>query len=78
MATDVFPVIANMHTKSVQKQVKSIGVNKVGSKKPLASKSMFLVELMASLFLYLISKQVRLNATVSMFLFPKALPSKRK
>ena len=34
---------------------------------------MFHVELMASPFLNLISKQERLNAAVSMFLFPKAL-----
>ena len=39
---------------------------------------MFRVELMASSFLDLISKQARLNAAVSMFLFPKALPPKRK
>ena len=36
---DVFPVVAN--TKSIQKQVKSIDVYKVGSKKPFASKSCF-------------------------------------
>ena len=43
--TDVFPVVANTRTKSVQKQVKSIDVNKVGSKKPLASKSCFIQNL---------------------------------
>ena len=42
MTADVFPVIANMRTKSVKKQIKSIGNNKEGSKKPLASKSCFL------------------------------------
>ena len=39
---DVFPVVANMRTKLIQKQVKSIDVDKVGSKKPLASKSGFM------------------------------------
>ena len=38
---DVFPVVANTRTKSIQKQVKSIDVDKVGSKKPLASNSCF-------------------------------------
>ena len=38
---DVFPVVANTPTKSVQKQIKSIDVDKVGSKKLLASKSCF-------------------------------------
>ena len=67
---DVFPVIANTRTKSIQKQVKSIDVNKVGSKKHLASKSiLFRVELIASSFLDLIFKQARLNAAVSGFLF---------
>ena len=66
---DVFPVIANTRTKSIQKQVKSIDVNKVGSKKHLASKSiLFRVELIASSFLDLIFKQARLNAAVSGFL----------
>ena len=37
----VFPVVANTCTKSIQKQVKSIDVHKVRSKKPLASKSCF-------------------------------------
>ena len=38
----LFPVVANTRTKSIQKQIKSIDVDKVGSKKPLASKSCFL------------------------------------
>ena len=64
---DVFPVIANTRTKSIQKQVKSI--DKGGSKKHLASKSiLFRVELIASSFLDLIFKQARLNAAVSGFL----------
>ena len=63
------PVITNTRTKSIQKQVKSIDVDKVGSKKHLASKSVsFCVELIASSFLDLIFKQVRLNAAVSSFL----------
>ena len=37
----VFPIVANTRTKSIQKQVKSIDVDKVGNKKPLASKSCF-------------------------------------
>ena len=69
MTADVFPVVANTRTKSIQKQVKSIDVDKVGSKKHLASKSVsFCVELIASSFLDLIFKQVRLNAAVSSFL----------
>ena len=40
-ATDVFPVVANTRIKSIQKQIKSIDVDKVRSKKPLASKSCF-------------------------------------
>ena len=32
----VFPVAANTYTKSIQKQIKSIDVDKVRSKKPLA------------------------------------------
>ena len=56
----VFLVVANMRTKSIQKQIKSIDVDKVGSKKPLESKPwLFLVELIVSSFLNLISKQVR-------------------
>ena len=49
MTTDVFPVVANTCTKSIHKQVKSIDVDKVGSKKKhLASKSvLFHVELIA-------------------------------
>ena len=35
------PVIANTHTKSIQKQVKSVDVVEVGSKKPLVSKFCF-------------------------------------
>ena len=31
---DVFPVVANTCTKSIQKQVTSIDIHKVGSKKP--------------------------------------------
>ena len=38
---DVFPVVANKRTKSIQKQVKRIDVDKVGSKKHLAGKSSF-------------------------------------
>ena len=38
---DVFPVVANTRTKSIQRQVKSIDVDEVGSKKPLASKTCF-------------------------------------
>ena len=53
-------VVANTRTKSIQKQIKSIDVDKVGGKKPLASIIiMFLVELIASSFLDLISKQAR-------------------
>ena len=36
---EVFLVIANTRTKSIQKQITSMDVDKVGSKKPLASKS---------------------------------------
>ena len=39
--SDVFPVAADPRAKSIQKQVKSTDVDKVGSKKPLASKSFF-------------------------------------
>ena len=39
---EVFLVIANTRTKSIQKQIKSFDVDKVESKKPLASKSCFL------------------------------------
>ena len=39
---EVFLVVANMRSKSIQKQIKSTDVDKVGSKKPLASKSCFL------------------------------------
>ena len=39
----VFVVVANARTsESIQKQIKSVDVDKVGSKKPLASKSCFL------------------------------------
>ena len=49
-------------TKSIQKQVKSIDVDNVGSKKHLASKSVsFRVESIAPSFLNLIFKQARLN-----------------
>ena len=37
---DVFPVVANTHTKSIQKQIKS-EYPEVGSEKPLLSKSCF-------------------------------------
>ena len=58
-------VVANTRTKSVQKQAKSIDVDKVGSKNHLTSKSVsFRVELIASSFLDLIFKQARLNAAV--------------
>ena len=64
------PVVANTRTKSIQKQVKSIDVDKVGSKNHLPSKSVsFRGELIASSFLELIFKQARLNAVVSGFLF---------
>ena len=60
----------NTRTKSIQKQVKSIDVDKVASKKHLASKSVsFRVELIASSFLDLLFKQARRNAAVSGFLF---------
>ena len=39
---EVFLAIANTRTKSIQKQIKGIDVDKVESKKPLASKSCFL------------------------------------
>ena len=67
---DVFPVVAHTRTKSNQKQVKSIDVDKIGSKKHLVSKSvLFRVELIiASSFLNLIFKQVRLNTALSGFL----------
>ena len=66
---DVFPVVADTRTKSNQKQVKSIDVDKIGSKKHLASKSvLFRAELIASSFLNVIFKQVRLNAALSGFL----------
>ena len=56
------------------KQVKSIDVDKLGSKKHLASKSVsFRLELIASSFLDLIFKQARLSATVSVFLFTMVL-----
>ena len=58
----VFPVVANTSTKSIQKQVKTIDVDKVENKKHLASKSVsFCVELIASSFFDLIFKQARLN-----------------
>ena len=63
---DVCPVVANTGTKSIQKQVKSIDVDKVGNKKHVASKSVsFRVELIAYSFLDLIFQQARLNAAVS-------------
>ena len=65
MTADVFSVVANTRTKSIQKQVKSIDVDKVGSKKHLASKSVsFHVELIASSFLDIVLS----NAAVSGFL----------
>ena len=68
--TYIFPVVANMRTKPIQRQVKSIDVDKVGSKKHLASKSVsFRVELIASSFLDLIFKQARLNAAVRLLVF---------
>ena len=58
--------------KSIQKQVKSIDVDKIGSKKHLASKSVsFRVELIASSFLDLIFKKARLNTAVSGFMLLK-------
>ena len=38
----MFLVVANTHTKSIQKQIKSVEVDKEGTKKTLASKSLFL------------------------------------
>ena len=74
MTADVFLVVTNTRTKSIQKQVKSINIDKVGSKKYLASTSVsFHVELIASSFLDLIFKQARLNAAVSGFLLFKDL-----
>ena len=53
-------MVANTRTKSIQQQIKSIDVDKVGSKKPLISELiMFLVELITSSFLDLISKQAK-------------------
>ena len=53
-------VVANTCTKSIEKEIKSIDVDKVGGKKPLVGIIiMFLVELIASSFLDLISKQAR-------------------
>ena len=39
---ELFLVVTNRRTKSVQEQIRSINVDKVGSKTPLASKSCFL------------------------------------
>ena len=52
-------VVANTRTKSIQKQIKNIDVDKVGSKKTFSEQIMFLVELIAFPFLDLISKQAR-------------------
>ena len=41
--TDVFPVVANTCTKSIQKQIKSIEVDKVESKKTFCGKILFRV-----------------------------------
>ena len=62
-------------TKSIPKEAnESIDVDKVGSKKRLASKSVsFRVELIASSFLDLISKQARLNPAASGFLLLHAV-----
>ena len=62
---DVFPVVATTRTKSIQKQIKS-KYPEVGSEKPLASKTCFFLN---SSFLDLISKQTRLTAAGSAFLF---------
>ena len=76
-------VVASTHTKSIQKQIRSIDVDKVGSKKPLARKSsLFLVELIASSFLNLISTQARLECRCKRVLLiiifvPKLLYFKR-
>ena len=52
MTADVFPVVTNTCTKSIQKQVESIDVDIVGGKKHLASKSvLFRVELIASSYI---------------------------
>ena len=67
--SDVFHVVANAHTKSVQKQVKSIDVDKVRSKKTLSEWKLFRVELIALSFLDIISKQAKLDAAVSVYLF---------
>ena len=42
MTADIFLVVANMHTELIQKQIKSINVDIVGSKKPSASKCCFM------------------------------------
>ena len=47
---EVFLVVANTRTKSIQKQIKSIDVDKVESKKPLASKSCLINGLLISRF----------------------------
>ena len=36
-SAEVFLVVANTRTESIQKQIKSIDVDKMGSEKPLAS-----------------------------------------
>ena len=47
---DIFPVIADTHTKPIQKQMKSkypeeyLTLDKVGSEKPLASKTFFYLD----------------------------------
>ena len=69
MTADIFPVVTNTRTKSIQKQVKSINVDEVGSKKTFSEWILFRVELIASSFLHLISKQARLDGALSVFLF---------
>ena len=65
---DVFRVVANARTKSVQKQIKSINVDRVGSKN-LQRVNAVSCRINRLLFLDLISKQARLNATVRALLF---------
>ena len=64
----VFPVFANARTKSIQKQIKSINVDRVGSKN-LQRINVVSCTINRLLFVHLISKQARLNATVKALMF---------
>ena len=64
----VFPVVANVRTKSIQKQIKSINVGWVGSKN-LQRVNAVSCRINRLLFVDLISKQARLNATLKALLF---------